>query len=153
MRRRSSSFTLSVNTDSIKSFFSKSENKSDSSIHSEEVINKRNGGIFNSPISQECFNLNKDSENCVYDKIDNNIVKIYHFYDPNIEHYVRWEATTYLKFIDFNIFPLVSIKGNRIVYHTKDLISLRQYFGVCDHSILKQFFNSLFTFIEYINSL
>lgn len=91
----------------------------------------------------ECMHLNKVIEQpafCEKDSHDN-IVKYFGNYDI-----LKWESHIYLTFLTTNIFPLCTIDFNKLVYHTKNMTSLRNILKANNN--LSFIFNELFSHIN-----
>lgn len=61
-----------------------------------------------------------------------------------------WETNVYLRLLGSNITPFVSPKSLTIMYHTKGLVSLRDYLDNYQKKInISAFFHELFSFVKH----
>lgn len=61
-----------------------------------------------------------------------------------------WETKVYLSLLGSNITPLISPKSLTIIYHTKGLVSLRDYLDNYQKKInISVFFHELFSFVKH----
>lgn len=97
-------------------------------------------------IDLECKNINKYSIDCLFEKDDDkNMAKIFKYKDM-----YEWELLMYFTMMDRKFIPCVTPENLRIIYNTKEMVSLYTYLEKNKISImdLKMILNELFGFVK-----
>lgn len=99
---------------------------------------------FNKSDDQECTYLDRYStQACLHYRLENNDI-LRHFYSFDI---FEWESYVYLYLLSSNIVPQLSSENLTIIYHVKNLISLKTFLNKTKTNIYI-LFNELYRFIN-----